>query len=777
MSQYQPPRRERRSSQAGTVVQERMQLSQEHAAAVRTTEEHACAKETVRGHNRRLTTIIKWLMKNYEEQSSDLVRELSSEEKSDKDRFWTCTHDLVYEKMDPLVVKAFISGNKVREEKADGTQLFYSYDHLRKYKDAILFGAKRARCSLPAQYDTEMEPFMNSLKKENQSKRKLGQVTEKEADPISFPLYRHICNTALTEGDIFVWCFTVMQWNCIARSINIGNLRFNCLSVGQDSCIVKYWDTKKDKTGDKTCPKNCYANPNDPNVCFFTSLGCYLAMNDETYTTSSKDTIFLSSDTKETSASQKYCRKLAIFLKKMILTVREFIRPDHANAHGIRKGSATKATSGTTCPPPPASVAHRGEWSLGKVFDIYWLYAESGDQYLGRILAGLDPNSLVFAILPPHFIEGMENNFIRMGMNKTFKNILELERNGELGTNMTGILLRCLASIVHHREFLKNIMCNTPGHPLNQLAILNDNDLLTKLSTLSTTEPSAKITSPTGIPPHVNILKKMDSILQILQEIREDSQSLERKLQDAVENQMERHARQNGNLTYSAMKEMLEVQNRECTLQMQEYTTNVNTRITELLSALQTGSNIQQHLQAPSTAATSNHQGNLYSFDGRFFQVPKNFALPAKTKRRRAWELWIHGQSGFQLEDGSPAPIPPFRMFDPLLLPKNLRCKFKSEWRPILQKMSQANGLPDLSNGLISDEMIEATYVIATSHLRENVCSFIFNQPNKYKRIEEWSVSTWSRYVSFQFIQENGSDTDKQNLPPPTHLNNKRKRR
>jgi hypothetical protein len=91
--------------------------------------------------------------------------------------------------------------------------------------------------------------------------------------------------------------------------------------------------------------------------------------------------------------------------------------------------------------------------------------------------------------------------------------------------------------------------------------------------------------------------------------------------------------------------------------------------------------------------------------------------------------------------------------------------------------MSQANDLPDLSNALISDEMIEATYIIATSHLRDNDCSFIFNQPNKYKRIEEWYVSTWSRYVSFQFIQENGSDTDKQNLPPPTHLNNKRKRR
>ena len=278
MSQYQPPRRERRSTVLESNAQDRVELSQEHADAVRTTEEHACARETVRGHNRRLQTMIKWFMENYEEECRDIVRDLTSREKEDKDRFWKSTHDLVYEKLDPLVVKAFISGNKVREERSDGTKLFYSYDHLRKYKDAILFGAKRARRSLPPNYDPEMEPFMQSLKKENQSKRKLGQVTEKEADPISFPLYRHICQTALTEGDIFVWCFTIMQWNCIARSINIGNLRFNCLSVGQDSCVVKYWDTKKDKTGEKTCPKNCYANPKDPSICFFTSLGLVVGL-------------------------------------------------------------------------------------------------------------------------------------------------------------------------------------------------------------------------------------------------------------------------------------------------------------------------------------------------------------------------------------------------------------------------------------------------------------------------------------------------------------------
>ena len=773
MSQYQPPRRERRSTMLESNAQDRVELSQEHADAVRTTEEHACARETVRGHNRRLQTMIKWFMENYEEECRDIVRDLTSREKEDKDRFWKSTHDLVYEKLDPLVVKAFISGNKVREERSDGTKLFYSYDHLRKYKDAILFGAKRARRSLPPNYDPEMEPFMQSLKKENQSKRKLGQVTEKEADPISFPLYRHICQTALTEGDIFVWCFTIMQWNCIARSINIGNLRFNCLSVGQDSCVVKYWDTKKDKTGEKTCPKNCYANPKDPSICFFTSLACYLAINNETYT--GKDTIFLASDTKETSAAQKYCRKLSMFLKKMTLTVKEFIRPDHANAHGIRKGSATRATSGTTCPPPPASVAHRGEWSLGKVFDIYWLFAECGDQYLGRILAGLDPNSLEFAVLPPHFVQGMDNNFIFIAMNMTFKNILELDESGQLGTNLTGILLRCLASIVYHQDYLRKITRTIPGHPLNQLSILNDENLLQNLSSLITTEPSTKIPSPTGIPPHVNILQQVKRMTDVLQELREESASLETKLQQAVENQIERHAIQNGNITYSSLKDLLNEQKQQYTSDLHDYTTNVNTKINELINAVQNNRTINE-IHTSETSATSIVNREMFCYDGRFFQVPKNFSFPNSTKRKRAWELWLLGQPGFQLEDGTPAPIPPFRKLVPTLLPQKLRSKFKAEWRPILQKMNSATAMPSLDQAIMTPSLCEATYAIGTNHLKENVCSFLFNQPTKYKRIEAWSVSTWSRYVSYQFIQENGTESDKSNLPPPTHLNSKRKR-
>ena len=80
--------------------------------------------------------------------------------------------------------------------------------------------------------------------------------------------------------------------------------------------------------------------------------------------------------------------------------VSRYIRKNHFHPYGIHKGTATQATSGTTCPPSTASIANRGEWSLGSVLEVYWHFSEPGDQYLGRVLTGLDPNSANFGVLP-----------------------------------------------------------------------------------------------------------------------------------------------------------------------------------------------------------------------------------------------------------------------------------------------------------------------------------------------------------------------------------------
>ena len=80
-----------------------------------------------------------------------------------------------------------------------------------------------------------------------------------------------------------------------------------------------------------------------------------------------------------------------------------YVCGSRTNTHDIRKGSATYSTSDTIVPSSLISVVLRGEWSMGKVFYVYFNSGECGDNYLSRIWAGLDPNATNFDDLPPYF--------------------------------------------------------------------------------------------------------------------------------------------------------------------------------------------------------------------------------------------------------------------------------------------------------------------------------------------------------------------------------------
>ena len=117
-----------------------------------------------------------------------------------------------------------------------------------------------------------------ALKKENQQFKKRGQVDESESDPICAPLYKEIAGCAVRKGFIQAWVFTVLQWNLMARSQNVDGLTWNCFSLAKDSISIKFWDTKKDKKGEKCTPKHCFSNPFDYRICVTTSLAAYLSI-------------------------------------------------------------------------------------------------------------------------------------------------------------------------------------------------------------------------------------------------------------------------------------------------------------------------------------------------------------------------------------------------------------------------------------------------------------------------------------------------------------------
>ena len=243
--------------------------------------------------------------------------------------------------------------------------------------------------------------FLSGCKLEVVAAKKVGKTDESASDPIPYELFLLLLSWSLEEGNVFMWFWTLSQWYCMAQCASIDPLGSHNFSIAQDSVKCIYDDSKADKEGDKLSVKNIYANPHDYKQCWWTGLAIYCALNAETLGRGEK--LFLATGTKDGSAATRYQEQLMGLVQRRKDVVKNHIRLEHTNAYGLRKGSATLSTSGTTAPPPISSIARRGEWSMGKVLDVYWHFSEPGDHYLGRILAGLDPSLHSFGCLPPHF--------------------------------------------------------------------------------------------------------------------------------------------------------------------------------------------------------------------------------------------------------------------------------------------------------------------------------------------------------------------------------------
>lgn len=494
-----------RADQAGqeapTILGGDIVVLNEHADHVQETEGNRRKVKTKKEHRNRLKVLIQWLNDHYPDYAdAGGVVALTQAKLNDPNFFrHQATEDLHYEGINVSLIKAFLGMTKM---KANGK--ICSYSHIRKFHDAILFGSEQAGEVLPRMYHQEMNKFLESFKKEAVKAKREGNVDERDADQIPFALYRLICEWAVSAGNIFAWTFTVLQWNCMARSASIDPLGIHNFSRGIDSFKVTYDDSKTDGTGERVSPKNLYANPFDPLICPATALGIWLALRNETFV-EHRDGIFLQHG-KMRSAAQRYCAQLVELLANHANEVSQYCRVDRVKSHGIRKGAATHSTSGTTLPPPLPSVARRGEWSQGTVFDIYFLFAEPGDQYLGRCLAGLPMQSVAFASLPPHFPYGIENDDVRQALYLCYGNIIALYHQDNGG--LIGVLLLFLASVIYHLEnFIKpTIVEHQANYPFAGLQLLQYPDLVRRLSQMITTEPSPNLPQSTGVPPHIEHL-------------------------------------------------------------------------------------------------------------------------------------------------------------------------------------------------------------------------------------------------------------------------------
>ena len=142
------------------------------------------------------------------------VRVLKPEEKVSVDQYWNRNdRDLIHRDLNVKFIKAFLAHAKKKKNSK-----ICSNSNIRKYKDAILWGSSQVKSPLPSSFYDEIERFLNSFKKEATQAAKDVLLGEIEADPRSWTLFKLILKLAIETGSMLIWTFTLLQWNCMARS-------------------------------------------------------------------------------------------------------------------------------------------------------------------------------------------------------------------------------------------------------------------------------------------------------------------------------------------------------------------------------------------------------------------------------------------------------------------------------------------------------------------------------------------------------------------------------
>ena len=223
-------------------------LKESHKNAATITHSYNRAVRVKRDYCNRINRIIMWLEEHYTGHATTVVVPISPEMRDNTTRFFYKNEkDLEYHKLHYPVIEAFLGEAKLYE---DGTH--YSYSQIRKYYDAILFGAEQTEKYLTIDFSNRMDRYFDCLKKEKSNAKQEGNLETEEADPISQALYEQICRWAVRENCMFVWVYTVMLWNCMARSINIEALSTTNMKRGASESVQWTYDkSKADQKGEK----------------------------------------------------------------------------------------------------------------------------------------------------------------------------------------------------------------------------------------------------------------------------------------------------------------------------------------------------------------------------------------------------------------------------------------------------------------------------------------------------------------------------------------------
>ncbi len=195
------------------------------------------------------------------------------------------------------------------------------------------------------------------------------------------------------------------------------------------------------------------------------------------------------------------------------------IRPGNLGLHSVRKGACSFAAAGSTVCPPMVSICLQAMWSMGLVKEHYLQFEKAGDQYLGRVISGLDVNNVSFAILPPYFECGDDEGDMR---EKIFTLLKEFTVGGHgVRGEIFQLLYFCFTSLCYHFNFLVEVLPNQNKLQASPFFTHIPNYAREAATVRYPWNKTASMPPFTGLPPHVSILSQIELLKVALKKATE----------------------------------------------------------------------------------------------------------------------------------------------------------------------------------------------------------------------------------------------------------------
>jgi hypothetical protein len=549
------------------------------------------------------------------------------------------------------------------------------YKSLGLDKSALVERLREAGLPKPSDLDARLKEYMRGVARDDSNRRQRGEVRSRVGkDEMDFSVYRWLAGRFLQEGDTFAHLFLLLTWNLINRAVNTKEMLYSHLQWKEDALVVTLPKSKTNQVGkQRPTPKHVYANPVEPALCPVLSFGVHSLLASSV---ADHGCVFPGGD-QQNRFSKALDRVLRSGAGRDRLATLGLTLED-IGTHSVRKGASSYLLGGMAGGGPSViAVLLRGEWTLGSVSDRYWKHQDAGDQYVGRVVAGLPIQEPQFGQLPPHFADAA-HPAVLSALQDGFCNILSSQ------PHMSAVLTHALAQVVHHASVLRRIL--PAAHPLFSTRIFTAPGRLQELTSLLLVGRSTStVMSCTGLPPHIIYLQKVEEIRQLLVASPAQSETLASTISAHLERRLQEMGvvgeRVTSNYLSAQMDSFL---GRVEDLMVMRGASAASAQSTggvlaTTAAAVQQQSPPQEVTTAAAASSSSTTRRVVYTWpDGTVCVVPHDFAFPA-APIRVAWELWHLGT----------ADLLPYKCIRSSQLRSATQRKYLSNWKRVMSHMDQ----------------------------------------------------------------------------------------